>query len=327
MNLLTADDRRHAYRYWIRDPLVGARLLLAHELLRLLPTGAVSRIGADLAEWVGPRLHPAAERRARAALQVLRPDLVAGEPQTAEAMSRLWRSLGRAYAEFSAEDRLWAEGRVTVAGEEHLRAVRESGRPLLVAGVHLANWELIPITLGYLGHRVIDVYQPQRNRFEDRIAMRARLRIAGRVLRSVPSMRGLSLEGIFRLVPPTPRAGAELLQGLSEGRALMMFVDENANGRVHAPRFGRPVPADGNMARVVRLARMVSGSVVPAYVERVAESARFTVHFLPPLRLERSADSKADLAANVARLDAALAPHVLDAVEQWYMLTDYRHDR
>ena len=327
MNLRTAAGRRMFYRYWIRDPLTGGRLIATHELLRLVPTHLVSRTGADLASLFGPRLHPKVDARVRAALRALRPGLTSDDEGLNTSVARVWRSLGRVYAEFSAEDRLWSEGRVRVEGEDHLRRAQDRGQPLLVAGVHLGNWELLPITLGYLGHRVIDVYQPQRNRFEDRIAMRTRLRIAERVRTSVPSLRHLTLDELFRLAPPTPRAGAELLRGLNEGRALMMFVDESVNGQVLAPRFGRSARMDGNMGKVIRLARLVGGAVVPAYVERDPEDARFTVRFLPPLVLAETGNSKTDSIENVRRLDAVLAPIVLRHIEQWYMMIDYRHDR
>ena len=327
MSLQTAAGRRLLYRYWVRDPLIGARLVVTHELLRLLPTSLVSRIGADLARLFAPKLHPQVDERARAALRILRPDLALDEQALDASMQRLWSSLGKVYAEFSAEDRFWSEGRVRVEGEEHLRLIKERGQPLLVAGVHLGNWEILPITLVYLGHRIIDVYQPQRNRFEDRIAMRARLRIAERIRTSVPSFQGLSVDELLRLVPPTPGAGAELLHGLKDGRALMMFVDESAAGRVFAPRFGRMARQDGNMGRIVRLARMVGGAVVPAYVKRDPDDARFTVNFLPPISLASTDNAKADVAENIERLDAVLAPLILENIEQWYMMIDYRHDR
>ncbi len=310
---------RRLYRHWLRDPLVGARLLAMHQLMRALPTDAVSALGGRLGRVAGPRLHSAAERRARATLAALRPDLASDAAAMAIALSHMWDALGRVYAEFSAEDRLWPEGRVEVRGEGHVVPRAAGERPLIVAGVHLGNWELLPITLGYLGHRITDVYQPQRNRFEDGIAMRTRLRTIQRMTSAVPQCA-------VYLVPPSRTVGAELLRALQAGHVLMIYVDEHVGGRVQAPAFGRPIRTDGNLARVVRLARMADADIVPAYVERVG-GARFRVSFLPPLPLRRTADRAADIGVNAASLDAAVTGPVLAHLEQWFMLPDFRMDR
>ena len=313
MSLPPRSEWRRLYRYWVRDPLAGARLVALHEGMRALPTGMASAIGGRLGRFAGPRLHAAADRRARATLALLRPDLAA-DP----AIARMWDAQGRAYAEFSVEDRLWPRGQVSVTGEQHLARRKLGDPPLIVAGVHLGNWELVPIMLGYLGHDVADVYQPQRNRFEDRIAERSRLRAAAQVRK----VSGAELT----LLPPSPTVGAELVRALQSGATLMMYVDEFVRGRVHAPSFGRPVRSDGNLGRAARLARLAGAAIVPAYAERLP-GPRYVVHFLPPVALQRTADRKADLLANVAALDAAVTAPVRDHIEQWFMLPDFRIER
>ena len=227
MTLPPRSEWRRLSQYWLRDPLVGARLLAGHHGLRVLPTEAASAIGGRLGQLAGPRLHPAADRRARAALKALRPDLVPDQAALDAALKRVWTSVGRVYAEFSAEDRIWPEQRVTVEGAEHLEAAAVGGRPLIVAGVHLGNWEMLPITFGYLGYRFVQVYQPPRNRFEDRIAKNTRLRANASIGAAKPGSG-------FRLLPPSATAGPELLRALRRGDSFMIFVDEYAGGRVRS---------------------------------------------------------------------------------------------
>ena len=319
MTLLPRTAWRRLYRYWVRDPLVGARLVALHEGMRVLPTGTVSAIGGCLGRFAGPRLHEAADRRARATLKLLRPDLAADAASLDQAMARMWDALGRSYAEFSVEDRLWPRGQVSMTGPEHAARPKPGEPPLIVAGVHLGNWELLPIMLGYLGHDVADIYQPQRNRFEDRIAKRSRVRAANQVKKVVSGTE-------LTLLPPSPNVGADLLRALHSGSTVMMYVDEYVGGCVHAPAFGRPVRSDGNLSRAVRLARLAGASIVPAYVERLP-GPRYAVHFLPPVALQRTADRKADLVANTIALDAAVTGPVRKHIEQWFMLPDFRMDR
>lgn len=312
------DERRRLYRYWVRDPLAGARVFVGYTALRLLPTAIVSSIGSRLG-GLAPKLYPRADERARLTLRALRPDLAADATALDAAMTRYWDSMGRVYTEFSVEDRLWDEGRVKVEGAEHLAETRERGCSAIIAGIHLGNWEVLPISLGYLVDRFVQIYQPLRNRFETRLALKSRMRCKARIEAARPG-------AYCRFLPPSPSMPAKLIRALKAGESFMMFVDEHIDGRVQAPAFGRPRTIDGNLARVVRLSRMSGAALIPAYVTR-ERGARFTVHYLPPLSMRLSDDREADIAGNVAALNDLFEDVVRRHVDQWYMLMDLRLER
>jgi len=211
--------------------------------------------------------------------------------------------------EFSVLDRLWPANRVTVSGSAPISAARAAGRPVIVMGLHLANWEVIAPTLTRLLAPLYFVYQPPRNRFQHRIAVKVRRR-CGAILLS-PSLAS------------TRQARRALVD---QRAALLMFVDELVKGRVNAPAFGRPLRARGNLATVARLALASDALLVPAYVEREA-GTRFHVRFEPPVELARDGDAETVLQENVRRLDALIAPIVLARLDQWLMLHDFRFDR
>jgi KDO2-lipid IV(A) lauroyltransferase len=304
-----AVQRQEAWRYWGRDTAKGILNLGIHHLLRVLPTDVCSDCGAVMGSWSGRHRYPAQNRRARTAWSRLRPE--AADPATVEAaMERLWRNVGRTMAEFSVLDRLWQEGRVTVTGAEHVAAVRSAGQPLLVVCMHLGNWETIGVALVGLGYRGASFYQPPRNRFEHRIAVRIRHRFAGSDSLVLTSQSGLR----------------EIYRVLAQADFMMMFVDESIDGRVHGPLFGRPLEARGNLARVVRIARRSGAALVPAFAERL-DGARFRVNFLPPLDLVREGNREEGARENMRRVDAAITPIVRERLDQWYMLLDFRFDR
>lgn len=317
----SSNDWRHAYRWWVRDPLKGARLYAAYVVMRLLPTGAVSALGSVLGKTFAARLHPAAARRVRAGLAALRPDIAAEPAALDAATARLWSAVGRAYAEITVQDRLWPEGRVTVEGEENLQLAKAGGRAVIVAGLHLGNWEVVPITFGYAGHRFVDVYLPPANRFEARIAHASRVRVEETGRRRDPSEKG----GV-RLIPPSLGSAMDLLRALRAGEHVLMFVDEYAGGRVHAPAFGRPLSRHSNIARVSKLAQLSGAAIVPAFCLREA-GARFKVHFLPPLTPALTGDREADMQANMQALNDVVEPIIRTHIEQWYMLVDFNMDR
>jgi KDO2-lipid IV(A) lauroyltransferase len=296
------------WRYWVADVAKGTRLWLLHQGMRALPTRAASALGGRLARFSGPRTCPVAQRRAAELIRALRPDLATDPAALAAALSSLWSCIGRTHGEFAAEHRLWREGRIAVEGAEHLAG----DGPLVVAGVHLGNWELLPIALAHLGRRVIDVYQPQPNRFVNRIAMRSRLLSAD----AAGLATGRAGPDLFRLVAPSPTAGAELVRAVKAGWTMMMYVDEEVvAGRCHAPSFGGSPAGDGNLARAVRIARLTGARIVPAHVERLPD-ARFVVRFGPAV------EGKGEEA--VAALDAALSAVVRRHLCQWFMLLSYR---
>jgi KDO2-lipid IV(A) lauroyltransferase len=302
------DPRRRAWRrHWLIDPLFGAMDYALHYGMRLGPVALCSAIGGGLGALAGRYRFRAWSRRAADNIARLKPELDA--PMRDRAVARMWAQIGRVMAEFSVLDRLWPQGRVTTAGEAHVTAARAAGRPVLVMGLHLANWEVIAPTLTRLVDPLYFIYQPPRNRFQHRIAVGVRRR-CGAIL-----------------LPPSLTSTRRAYAGLVEERAsLLMFVDELVKGRINAPAFGRPPRARGNIATVVRLAQASGAVVIPAHVARRGAGARFHVTFEPPVALAPG-DDAATLAANVARLDAIIAPIVLAQLDQWFMLHDFRFDR
>lgn len=300
------------WRWWVRDPFQGARDLVPHWLLRPLPTPLVTRIGARLSQGREQR-HPEASARARALLRQLRPG--ASEAEIAALLRAHWHHLGRTFAEFSVLHRFWAEGRIEVTGLEHLEAVRAAGRPLVVAGLHVGSWEALHTGLSGLGVRFFGIYQRLPNRFRMRIADAARNRIRR------AGGPGVALAPTLGAVFTAHR----LLE--SREAALLYYVDEYWEGRVHAPALGRPVIIEGNIARAVRLASATGAAVIPAYALRIGEDARFRLTFLPEVPIGPQGRGRAGILADIQALDTAIEPVIRAHPEQWMMLHAFRPDR
>jgi lauroyl/myristoyl acyltransferase len=306
--------RRALVRHWLRDPALGLTDLVQHHALRLLPTDRISDIGARLGRGAGRR-RPAATERARALLRALRPEADAAAIEALVAAH--WAHVGRIYAEFSAFDRMIPEGRIAIEGEAIPRAILESGRPLIIAGTHVGSWETIGGALCRMRVPFGGLFQALPNRF--RMAMAARQRAATQAAEAAPGSR---------IILPTLAAPFIAHDMLSTRQgAVLWFVDENWGGRVQAPALGRALRAEGNIARVARLAARTGAAVVPAYGLRLGEEARFVVRFLPEVPLGPPGRGKAGLVEDIAALDAAIAGPVRAHPEQWFMLNAFRPDR
>jgi len=296
-------------RYWLRDPLLGGLDFALHHGCRLLPTEWCSAIGGGLGILNGRHRYHAVRERAQRLYLMLAGDGVT--PRDAErAVIRLFDNVGRVMLEFSALDRLWAEQRITVAGGEHLLAARGAGKPVIVMGLHLGNWETIGpaiVGLGQGGFKFI--YQPPRSRFEHQLAVAARERYGAIMLRP-----GVAAARIAR----------RLL--VDERGVLLLYADDERKGRISAPLFGRAIPQRANLSNIIRLALASGAAVIPAYAERL-DGATFRVTFLAPVELApEGEDPGVSLTENVHRLDRVVTPLVLARLDQWYMLLEYRTD-
>jgi KDO2-lipid IV(A) lauroyltransferase len=305
-------DRRALVRHWLRDPLQGLADLVPHHALRLLPTEVASAFGARMGLRGGMRRAEASDR-ARALFRALRPDADAAAIELL--LDAHWSHIGRCFGEFAGLHRFWAEDRIEIAGKAHLRAVQASGRPLVVAGLHVGNWEVVHAGLSGLGIRFSGIYQRLPNRFRMRIADAARNRIR-------------KAGGPGRALAPTLGAVFEAHRLLeTRDSALLYYVDEYWEGRVHAPALGRTLRLDGNIMRAVRLASATGAAVVPAYALRLGESARFRLHFLPEVPVGPPGGGRRAALADIAALDAVVEGVVRAHPEQWFMAHVFRPDR
>jgi KDO2-lipid IV(A) lauroyltransferase len=298
-----AKERGLARRYWIDETVHGVGRLALHHGMRALPMDAASAVG----DFVGRRLArpamPEEARRARDNWRRLRPQ----DADRAEAAAAFaFGQTGRVHWEFAALDRLQRRNRIRIDGGEHIATARAAGRPVLVIGLHLSNWEVIGPALTQLGHPVTAIYQPPPNRFDHRVVVAARRRW-----------------GCELLPPNASGARAAYRTLLERQRVLVIYVDECIDEHVYAPFFGRPLKPEGNIARAARLAAMTGAVLIPCYVLRDG-GADFQVTFLPPLDLAH--DGKRDPAADVARINDVIEPVVRRHLDQWFWLFDLRLD-
>ena len=272
-----------------------------HHPLRMLPSVTGSAIGDWLGRRVVPGLYPVATARARAALARLRPDL---DPEAA--LAEAWANIAASFAEMPRILGFWREGRVAVAGEEHIRAARAEGRAVICAGLHTGNPEVLGMTLAWLGLRPVGVAVQQPTEFRQRVITDIRLRAGGRL---IVADRGAM------------RPALDVLRARPVEETLLFWMDEHVGGVVRGPSLGRgPVARNGNMALAARLGRMTGAAVVPGYVTRLPGPgrARFLTTFLPPVPLPAATgDRAADAAAGAAAIDAVVDPVVRALLPQW----------
>lgn len=280
-----------SYPLWL---LEAALIALFWMLCALLPVTTASRLGAAVVRGVGPRLYK--HRHVRANLATAFPDW--DRQRLNEVSRQVWANLGAVLAQYPHLSRI-LEGHETDAGYVHIQihdAVHElvhSGRPFMVLGGHLANWELIAAVVVKLGVPLTAVYSPQSNPLVDWMIQRFR--------------RALGCEFVAK-----SDAVRELMRELKRGRSVGLLPDQRVDSGREVMFFGRLSPSTRSPARV---AVRMNCPIVPAQVERLAD-ARFRVTLYAPLESdETDPDARADALTDA--FFALLEQWITKHPEQW----------
>jgi Kdo2-lipid IVA lauroyltransferase/acyltransferase len=291
---LAADSPVAPISWSDRIEACGAALFFA--VMRAVPIDAASALGGALARQIGPRL--GISKRARRNLSAALPDLSAREIE--RVLRGMWDNLGRVAAEYPHLRRVRIfppDGRVETRGIEHLHRAIAAGRPVVIFGGHLGNWEIAARAAGQYGIDVAQIYRAANNALVDR--MIARFRGAG-----------------SELIPKGAIASRRALAALRRGAHLTLLVDQKLNDGIPVPFFGRPAMTAPALAL---LALHFDCAVLPARVERL-HGAHFRLTIHPPLRLPKSGERAADVAALMEAVNRTLETWIRESPEQWFWL-------
>ncbi|OHC82206.1 MAG: lauroyl acyltransferase [Rhodospirillales bacterium RIFCSPLOWO2_12_FULL_67_15] len=295
--MIRAPRLASAFRRFVVHPIEAAFAFALYLLFKLLPFEAASAVGGWLGRTVGPWL-PLSER-ARRNLRRALPEKT--EPEIAAIVRAMWDNLGRVAAEFPhlGEINVYdPAGPVTVIGAEWVDALRDDGRPGFFFSAHFGNWEILSLGATQRGLPVDRVYRAANNRLVEWLYRFGRAAVEG------------------AQIPKGPGGVRQLLRSLKAGNHLGMMVDQKMNDGVPAPFFGRDAMTS---TALVDLALRFDCPVVPARVERVG-GARFRLVVGPPLELVKTGERVADVAANIARINAIVEGWVRERPDQWLWL-------
>ena len=163
---------------------------------------------------------------------------------------------------------------------------------------NLGNWEIVSLGATQRDLPLDRVYREANNRLVEWLYQHGRAAVKG------------------ALIPKGPAGARLLLKSIKDGKHLGMLVDQKMNDGISVPFFGRDVMTAPALAE---LALRYDCPVVPARIERL-KGARFKLIVLPPLEMIRTGDHHADVAANMARINAQIEQWIRDTPEQWLWL-------
>jgi len=283
-------------RYFFH-PIQAVAAVVVYSLFRILPIDMASALGGWLGRIIGPRL--SLSLRATINLSAAFPEKSADK--IAEIVRGMWDNLGRVAAEYPhlGEINVYdPDGRVETVGEEHVDLLRDDGNAGIFYSAHLGNWEIVSLGATQRGLPLDRVYREANNRLVEWMYQHGRAAVEG------------------ALIPKGPAGARLLLKSIKGGNHLGMLVDQKMNDGIPVPFFGRDVMTAPALAE---LALRYDCPVVPARVTRL-KGARFRLSIIPPMQLARTGDRQADVAANMAQVNAIIEQWVRDTPEQWLWL-------
>jgi KDO2-lipid IV(A) lauroyltransferase len=264
-------------------------------LCRLLPVDWASALGGWIGRTVGPYMGQSrkAARNLARALPENSPD------DNRRIILGMWDNLGRVVAEYPHLPRICAQlegGRVEVHGLDIVRGLIDDGKPGILFGGHLANWEVQPFIARHTGLELGLIYRAPNNEWVDGLLRR---------LRDAPLLFRKGQEG-----------AKALFSLLRRGGHAAMLVDQKMNDGIAVPFFGREAMTAPAIAQfAVRLGCVL----VPARTERL-NGARFRITVYPPLVVPGTGDRTADERATMIRINALLESWIRERPEQWLWL-------
>lgn len=211
--------------------------------------------------------------------------------------------MGCVLAQIPVLHRLVRANRLTISGREHLAQLKG---PVLIVTAHLSQWELIGRVAELIGGQMCDIYLPQSGAREQ---ITQKVRMGWRLAEGKPG----------KLIPVGPHTMREVARAIEAGSHLILFIDEEADGEVRAPRLGREPLYAGNRWFAARLAIKHQMTVLPVHFE-TTEQGDYRAVIEPPLPLpsEGSPAERTRLFADT--LDQKLEQWVMHAPHDWYWL-------
>jgi KDO2-lipid IV(A) lauroyltransferase len=196
---------------------------------------------------------------------------------------------------FSKEDVL---SKVRLRGKEYMEEAMKSGSGAILITAHLGNWEMSAIYAScYLREPMAAVARPIRPGWLDHWLNRLRTRFGNTIL-------------------DKNKALPKMVRVLRQGRALGILIDQGTTRSegVEVTFFGRTVSATPAAAL---LAQRYGSAVLPAFCVR-ERGGRLVVCLAPPLTLQKTKDSQADLRANTQMMTDAIEEAVRAHPDQWF---------
>ena len=285
------------FRRMVLYPLEALALLLVFIVFHLMPLSWASAIGGFVGRTIGPRL--GISRRADQNIRRAMPEL--DDPAVHALVCAMWDNLGRTVCEYPLMGRFTFQGPRSngeIVGAHIIDRLRDDGKPAILFGGHLANWEIAASAFAERGVVLDRVY-----------------RIANNPL--VEHLYRLGRGGIKGDQIPKGRGGAKaLIKAIRDGHHIAMLLDQKMNDGISVPFFGIEAMTASAGAE---LAIKNDCPLVPVRTERI-KGTQFKITVMEPLTIAKTGNVQDDARIVMIEVNRLLENWIRERPGQWLWL-------
>ena len=290
-------ERRANMKVTLAHRFEAGLMEIMFRLFRLLGVDRASGFMGGLLRRIGP-LFTGVQKRGFANLRLVYPRNTTA--QNRAILSEAWENLGRTVAEYAHLKEFvpfTEEARVTVENAEILEQIRDSGKPVIFMSGHIANWEVMPITLYRAGLKCAIVFRSANNPVIDEKIINLRADVMSR-----------------HQIPKNKRGSRRLLTSLGEGLSVCMLIDQKFNEGIPVPFLGHDAMTG---LATAKMALKFNTPVVPLSIRRHKGEARFTIRVHKPIMPQPTDNGKQDTEHLTRLTNDALSDIIHDNPGQW----------
>lgn len=218
--------------------------------------------------------------------------------QNSEILKKVWDNFGRNMGEYlhlTGID-IYNDPRFEIIGAEHIDRLRDDGKPAVIFGAHLANWEVGIMGLNQRGLKLAQLYKTRSNPYLDRIVRKSQEKISNN-----------------EVLNKGTKDAKRIVELMNRNGHLFMLLDQKMKQGISVPFFGYDAltaPAGA------RLAIKYDCPFLPVQVERLG-GFKFRITYHPPLEVSKTGDLNKDLYVTLSAMNAMIESWVRARPEQW----------
>ena len=281
-------------RLWSKHfhQLEYAGFIAIQKSLGALPIPLAASVSAFFWRLIAPKLRR--HRRAMANLQAAMPEIPPNE--RSQILSDMWDNLGRTSAEALRLNEIADDpSAITFNFSDEALAIMRSKEPIIFVSLHLGNWEITAIAAEKFNKPLIGIYKKVLNPLVDAAVSGVRSRFY--------------TGGLVSRAPDTVR---KITSAIKSGHSVALMADLRDSHGEFVPFFGIPSRSTHFPALLARLHHL------PIIAIRAVRTS--PGHFridAERLELAETADRKADVLENTARLQAHLEHWIRENPALW----------
>jgi KDO2-lipid IV(A) lauroyltransferase len=259
-----------------------------------VPFKTASRFGGWAGRTIGP--HLSLSNRARISLKKCFPDITPIE--TEKIVTEMWDNYGRLISEYVHADAFW-NGKtlkhIELVGAEHLKTLKDDGKPGIIFTAHTGNWQMITLAAQSVGFDLTQMYRAANNPWVDALMLKC---------------QKLAVKNVITKKKSGPK---DLLSLIRRGDHALLLVDQKMGEGVAVPFLGR----DAMTAKgVARLYLNQDCPLLPARSERLSDST-FRVTFYPPVTFTPQGDQQKDIYDLLLHINNQISEWIKERPGQW----------